>query len=70
MMLIRAVTSWLPIDEEGVLVRFIYVCTEPFIVPVRALLEKLNLFQNIPIDISFFVTFMLMSIIQLILPVL
>lgn len=70
LMLIRAVMSWFPIDEDGTFYRFIHICTEPMITPVRTLLEKLNLFQNIPIDISFFITFMILSVIQLILPIL
>lgn len=68
LMLIRAVMSWFPIDEDGAFYRFINICTEPIITPVRLLLEKMNLFQNIPIDISFFITFIILSVIQLILP--
>lgn len=68
MMLVRAIMSWFPIDEDGAFFRFINGCTEPVIAPVRTLLEKLNFFQNIPIDMSFFITFLLLSVIQLILP--
>ena len=42
--------------------------TEPVIAPVRALLVKLNIGQNSPIDWSFFATYLLINILQMLLP--
>ena len=42
--------------------------TEPIVTPVRALLVKLNIGQGSPIDWSFFVTYLLISILGTILP--
>ncbi len=70
LMLIRAVISWLPIDEDSRFVEFIYAATEPVIAPVRALLSRFEGIENSPIDISFFITFMLLSVLQIILPTL
>ncbi|MBQ9113247.1 MAG: YggT family protein [Clostridia bacterium] len=66
-MLARAILSWFPIDSNK-FIDFLYAVTEPFIQPVRVLFEKLNWFQSLPIDISFLVSYMLLSVILMILP--
>ena len=60
-MLIRAILSWFPLGEDNVIVRFVTMLTEPIVAPVRALFERMNWFQNIPIDVSFFVAYLLLS---------
>ena len=62
-MLARAILSWFPIFENKI-VDFLYAITEPFIYPVRQLFVKMNWFQGLPIDISFLVTFMLISLVS------
>lgn len=69
MMMFRAIMSWLPIDEDSNIANFLYAMTEPVIYPVRKLLERIESLNNLPIDISFIVSFMLLSIIQMLLPV-
>ena len=64
-MFLRAILSWFIPDENNRLVQFLIVITEPFIIPVRVLLEKLNLFQNTPIDVSFFINYLLLWVITL-----
>ena len=64
-MLVRAILSWFPI-ENG-FVDFIYSITEPFIYPVRVLFERMNWFQNLPIDISFMVSYLLLSLLLILL---
>lgn len=59
-MLARAILSWFPMFENK-LIDFLYAVTEPFINPIRQLFIKFNWFQGMPIDISFLVTFMLIS---------
>ncbi len=66
-MLLRAILSWFFMDEDNRVMAILYAVTEPFIVPVRALFEKLGWFRNLPIDISFFVTYLLLSIISMLL---
>ena len=66
-MLGRAVLSWFPSDGPTRIGSFLYVVTEPFIIPVRALFEKMGWFRNLPVDISFFVTYILLSIIGMML---
>jgi len=61
-MLVRAIMSWFPMDDDNAFVRFVYYVTEPVIAPVRYLLERFGLFEGFPIDMSFFITFILLSI--------
>lgn len=61
-MFVRAVLSWFPSNGEGVLDNFVFALTEPFIVPVRALLERIEWVRNAPIDVSFFITFLIISL--------
>ena len=66
--MIRAIMSWLPLDEDSHLVSFVMMVTEPVIAPVRMLLDRFDWVQELPIDISFLVAFMLLSIVQMLLP--
>ena len=60
-MLLRAILSWF-VMGGGTFMNFLYAITEPFIVPVRTLFEKMNWLQNSPIDFSFMVTYLLISL--------
>ena len=62
-MFLRAILSWF-FAEDSRLGNFLYAVTEPVILPVRLLFERLGWFQNLPIDISFFVTFILISLLS------
>ena len=60
-MLVRAVLSWFPIRDDHPLLRFVCMVTEPLIAPIRALFDRLGLFRNFPLDMSFFAAFLLLS---------
>ena len=66
LMLVRAVMSWFPpADGRGGPIRnFIYTLTEIFVMPVRALLDRFEWSRRSPIDISFLVTFLLLSLLS------
>lgn len=64
-MLIRAILTFLGINEGGFLMRFLYVVTEPAIMPLRKLFYKLNWFQNTPFDMAHLFTYTVLWIIQL-----
>lgn len=64
-MLIRAILSFLGVNEEGLLMRFLYVVTEPAIMPLRKLFYKLNWFQNTPFDMAHLFTYTVLWILQL-----
>ena len=61
-MFVRAVLSWLPLSEGNTLETIVYAVTEPFIIPVRFLLERIEWVKNAPLDVSFFVTFLIISL--------
>lgn len=61
--LLRAILSMFMAD--GLIVVMLEAFTEPFILPVRLLFKKLNLFQNSPIDFSGLVVMILISVITL-----
>lgn len=68
MMLARAVVSWVLPDDDNAFTRFVTGVTEPLITPVRMLLERFEFVQELPIDISFFVTCLLLLAAQSLLP--
>ncbi len=68
LMFVRAVLSWFPIKENPI-EEFIYQVTEVFVYPVRMIIERFDSLSSLPIDISFFVAFMCMSIVLEILSV-
>lgn len=63
-MLIRAVLSLFMMGEESKFAMLLYMFTEPFILPVRKILERFNLFQGSPLDVSFFMTTVLLAMLQ------
>ena len=69
LMLIRAILSWFPpADGRGGVIRnFVYTVSEFFVAPVRAFLDRFDWVRRTPIDISFLVTFLLLSFLQTIL---
>ena len=65
LMLGRAIFSWLPLSEDNPIETFLYTVTEPVIAPVRAVIEYFGWFEGLPIDMSFFITFLLLSVLQI-----
>ena len=63
-MLIRAILSWFPIKDDDPILLFVTMVTEPIVAPIRALFDHFGWFRNIPIDISFFVAYILLSIVS------
>ncbi len=68
-MMIRAILSLVLMGEENGFSILLYYFTEPFILPVRKILERLGLFQGTPFDVSFFLTTVLLGMIQSLLAV-
>lgn len=66
--LARAILSWFFMAEENAITNFLYAVTEPLIVPARVFLNKFESVQNVPIDIPFIVTVMLLTVLQMLLP--
>ena len=66
-MLARALMSFFMMGEESRISMVLYFFTEPFILPVRKIFEKLGLFQGTPMDVSFFFTTLLIGTVQVLL---
>ena len=64
-MCIRAVLGWFFVDNSGKLMHFLYVITEPAIMPLRKLFHKLNWFQGMPFDMAYMFTYIALLLIQL-----
>jgi YggT family protein len=62
-MLVRAILSWFPNVNNSKFSYFLYQLTEPLITPIRKLLSKTSM-GNSMIDISFFVTFLVLFLVQ------
>ncbi len=54
--------------EESKLFAIAYIISEPAVIPVRAVMKKMDVAQNSPFDISFTVTYFLILIIKIFLP--
>ena len=63
-MLGRVVLSWITMGEQTRIGTFLYVVTEPFIMPVRGLCNRLGWFQGVPLDMPFLITSMLMMLVS------
>ena len=68
LMMFRAVLSWLPVDEDSDISNFLFAMTEPVIYPVRMLLDRFEGLDEFPIVLSFIISFMLLSLVQMLLP--
>lgn len=69
-MLLRAILSWFIMDDENPFMGFLYAVTEPFCLPARAVCDKFEVFDEIPIDAPFFITMLALSLLNTFLPVL
>lgn len=65
MMFLRMIFSWIMPESEGGIIDLFYYLTEPVIAPIRALLSRIPAVAELPIDISFIVTWLILSIIIL-----
>ncbi len=68
-MLIRMVFGMF-FEGDGPIIRYIYVVTEPVVMPFRKLFEKRGWFEESPFDIAGFTAFMIISVLELIVEVL
>jgi uncharacterized protein YggT (Ycf19 family) len=66
-LIIRAVMSWIPLFSgatPGVFSKVIVSITEPLLYPARVFLSKSNFAEQIPIDLSFLVTYFALQILR------
>lgn len=63
-MFVRAVLSWFDPMQEWGITTFLHVLTEPAILPIRMLCEKMHWFEGMPLDIPFLLTTLVLVLIQ------
>lgn len=63
-MFVSAVLSWIIQDDEYPLVNAIHAVADLFTIPVRYVCDRFGWFQGFPIDMPFFITVILLSIIS------
>ncbi|MBQ8309408.1 MAG: YggT family protein [Clostridia bacterium] len=68
-MFARAILSWFDQTGESKISMFLYAVTEPVILPVRKLCERMHWFEGVPIDIPFMLTWLILMVVQLLLEV-
>ena len=64
-MLGRAVLSWFPTEEPTKLGAFLYVVTEPVILPIRNLCGKMGWFQGLPLDMPFLISMVILTLVSI-----
>lgn len=68
LMTCRALLSFILVDGDDKISNFLYHATEPVIYPLRLLFEKLGLFEDMVIDIPYIATYLILSMVQVLLP--
>lgn len=63
-MLLRAVFSWIDPEQSSRFSAFLYLVTEPIIMPFRKLCYKMNWFQGTPLDVPFLITILVIALVQ------
>lgn len=63
-MFLRAILSWF-VSEDNRFLLFLVAITEPFILPFRMLFEKMNWFQDVPMDVPFMATYLVLILLTL-----
>ncbi|MBP3396779.1 MAG: YggT family protein [Clostridia bacterium] len=61
---LHAILSWF-VDEDNAFYRFTGFVVEPVVRPVRLLLYKMNWLQGGPMDFSYLIAFLLVSLVGL-----
>lgn len=64
----RAIYSWIFMGEDSVIGNFLYMVTEPFVVPVRKLLSRVEGLEDFPLDIAFWIASLLIIFLPMLLP--
>ena len=63
-MLLRIIVSLFSMGNPSKVANFLYVITEPLILPVRAICDRFGWFRQIPLDIPFLITSVMLSFVS------
>ena len=65
--IVRMIFSWIAPDSDNAIYGAAFFLTEIFVAPVRIYMEKHEILTDLPIDMSFFFGYILVSILQFVL---
>ena len=68
-LLMRALVSLFMPEDESLFGGILMAVTEPFLMPLRVFLSRFSFFNETPIDVSFFVLVVLVSVLNMFLPI-
>ncbi|MBQ8416636.1 MAG: YggT family protein [Clostridia bacterium] len=63
-LLARAILSWFDQTGESRVSIVLYAITEPLILPIRRLCERMHWFEGLPLDMPFMLTWLILMVIQ------
>ena len=66
-MLLRALLPLFMMRDDHPVLLFCAMVTEPIVAPVRALFDYMGWFTDLPIDVSFFVAYLLLNVVSTVL---
>ena len=64
-LLLRAIFSWFDMTGESRISAFLTMLTEPLVFPIRKLFEKLHWFENVPFDMAFLTTVIILALLDI-----
>ena len=65
---LRVLYPFFSAAEDSKAYSFLYATTEPFLMPVRGVLSRIEFFASSPVDFTYIITVMLVMVVQLLLP--
>ena len=68
-MILRMLLPFFIRDENNKIYVFCCFVSEPFVIPFRYLLSKLNVAQNTPLDIPFMLAYLVIALMRMLLPI-
>ena len=63
-MFVRAILSWFDPMQEWRVSGFLVMITEPVILPIRMLCDKMHWFEGFPMDVPFMLSWLILMIVQ------
>ena len=64
LMLARAIFSWFPQAQGSKIAELLYLATEPFILPFRALFDRIQSLRGFMLDLPFLFAFIAMRVVE------
>ncbi len=60
----RVLISWIPVSRDSQIIRLLYQLTEPILGPIRSIVSRSAIGQNMMLDFSPIIAFLLISVVR------